>query len=476
MRFQRLACAAGLVGWSCLSSAAGIGSVDTTFAGGQGIALIDLSTAVGGGSNSHYSANGGIDSKGRIVVASTIQGTTADGIVLTRLRPDGSTDTSFGTQGAAYLPASGNALVSLRIDDADRVVFAYQIGAGASRVWRTCRYTESGQADASYFGGSPCASGAPGNSATLSDLVLLANGDAWMVGTASVDVAGVPHNAIASALADRTSLVVRTDVFTANGGRITADRAVATSSASQIVIAGTYRADNADNVDVATFTLTTTANGVQWNFVTTIPFNVGGDRNDLPRCLLALPDGRYLVGATISQNSGALLGTVRLQQTLIKDPTYATGYNLGGLTLDDVTDTGTYGSGLDLRDCTRGADGAIAFASNFNFADPLGAGGTSYIGAVSRKFDDFTDLGFGGPSALPGSGLAAPVAIAGTAAHFDRDLALPHPRGDTVNRILAQASGDLIVIGTSRAPASSNAAIAVMKLNATTLFRDGFEN
>lgn len=478
MNLYRLACGAGLLGWSCLGFAAPAGSVDGTFAGGQGTALVDLSAAAGdsSGSDTHFSANGGIDSKGRIVVASTLEGTTTYGVALTRLRSDGSVDPSFGTQGTAYMPASGNELVSLRIDGADRIVFAYQGGSGASRFWRTCRFTESGQPDGSYFGGSPCASGAPGNSATLQDLVLLSNGNAWMIGTGSVDIAGVPHAAIASALVDQANQVVRTDVFSTNGGRVTAERAVATSSPNQIVVVGTYRADGADNLDVSTYALVSTITGVQWNFVTTVPFNVGGSRDDVPRCLVAMPDGRYLVGVSAAETTGTLLGTVRLTSVLTRDSTYAPSYNLGGLTLDDVTDTGTYGSNLDLRDCTLGADGAASFISNFSFGDPLAAGGTSYIGVVNRKYDDFADLGFGGPNALPGSGLAPQVAIAGSAAHFFRSLALPHPRSDTVRRILALPSGDLIAIGDSLPPGSTHRTIAVMKLNATTLFHDGFED
>lgn len=137
------------------------GTLDNTFGGGDGVAVVNISYGLAGGPDAAYGV--ALDAQGRLVLVGSInyKASTgavwwAGGISAARLLPDGSLDESFGTGGQVITlfaqPDSGplcSATAVQVLDDGDLLASGYRGGPTSGTV-TTVRYNADGSLDAAH--------------------------------------------------------------------------------------------------------------------------------------------------------------------------------------------------------------------------------------------------------------------------------------------------------------------------------------
>jgi uncharacterized delta-60 repeat protein len=119
------------------------GSRDTTFGNGDGVTYIDL------GELNNVAQSIDVDAQGRFVVGGFSTSFGANTSLLTRLLPDGSLDTTFGTNGFVLPSLGGTYEYLYGVDALDGRILAVGSGQDGSRPWLG-RFLTDGTLDASF--------------------------------------------------------------------------------------------------------------------------------------------------------------------------------------------------------------------------------------------------------------------------------------------------------------------------------------
>jgi hypothetical protein len=462
----------GVVGVLPVAQAAPPGSVDPYFGDGDGVQLVDFSERVGLPVN-QFEPRGEVDALGRLVVATTIfgVGNASNGLGLARLTANGHFDPDFGSGGLVFLPVAGMVSVAaVRFDDEGRALVAFQLGQGAARLWRTCRFTERGELDATFFG-TNCATAAPALGAYLSDMVLTDAGNPWMVGSVTLLDEGVARGHVVVTQVDAGLGATRSQIFKQNAASIGAYAALPLLLGDGIVATGRYAPDGGSS-DVPLFAITFGNGEFFFEFMSSFAFDRGDVNEDVGRCVLRQADGKLLVGADVDQNGGQFWGTYRTSAFGVHDAGYASGT---GFTIDNVGNVIDYGRNIVLDDCSASRDGGMNLVGRYIFADPLAPGSSSVVPALFRMRDGSRDTVFGGPTAVPGTGHSPAAMLPGVAMHLFRPLQEAYPRVDTGAAAVPTPDGAVLLIGASRRAGEERYDIGVMRLDVERFFRDGFE-
>ena len=463
------------------SAFAASGSVDRAYANGSGVRIVDFSATAGvvaGASVVQAFPATQLDAQGRLVLAAVvISGNSFLGIGVTRLLADGSDDTSFGTQGQILMPFStpfGTGIYAVRVDGSGRPLLALQVDDGTITTWRACRLTLSGALDTSFFG-TGCTSVEAYNGAQLKDMVVLANGNIWMVGAGPSPSGSGTKDVIVVARVDLAALTTIDEVFE-DVYSLSARRALADTSGEGATLVGSSNPTGSSYRDVSVMHLSHDEFNFSVEWLKSVGFDQPGPTSDDGTCIDRQSDGRLLIGVDVEDSPGNhSWGTFRMDTDGNFDPTYAPAAGLGGRTLDQISNVGAYGSNISLYDCAVDSAGGFDLAGVFSFADTLAPGNpSSSVGAVVRMNDGVRDSGFGGAAALPGTGHTPALMQAGVAMHSYRSLALGHPRFDALDRLQPTRDGRLLVVGPSQRIGFNSFDIAVMKLYGDALFGDGF--
>ena len=137
------------------------GTLDTSFGGGDGVAVVNVSYGLAGGADAAYGV--ALDAQGRVVLVGSInyKASTEDvwwagGFAAARLLPDGSPDASFGTGGMVITlfaqpestPQCSATAVQV-LDDGDLLASGYRGGPTSGTV-TTVRYNADGSPDTAH--------------------------------------------------------------------------------------------------------------------------------------------------------------------------------------------------------------------------------------------------------------------------------------------------------------------------------------
>ncbi|HJU39460.1 MAG TPA: hypothetical protein VJ724_07790 [Tahibacter sp.] len=454
--------------FAAAAARAGSGSFDTAF-NGTGVRIVDFSAFATG--YSVRDAAMAVDAQGRATLGTVVITDTTYALGLARVLKNGRLDPTFGTQGVAYVPLPQlERVIALKLDASGRAYVAMILREPGGFSWRTCRLTAAGGIDATFFGAN-CANVVPTATALMTDMIVTDNGNPWMIGSATVNVAGTPRSGLAISQVNAATSTVHTEVMALPTGYLYTARAIADVGES-IVVAGSWFGNGGADTDVTTYYVTRSgSNPFFFTSGAVVPFNRGGTNDDGGACLAREPNGLMLVGANVAQAGGMAWGTARLDLNLALDTTYAS----NGLTVDYIGNVLDYGRDIRLSACALGPDGVLNLAGRYTFT-PVGAPNVMTAMAVYRMKNGARDIAFGGAGAAPGVAVDPPLAMPGSALHYYRPQPAPGPRYDTAEQIHATADGRLVVSGVSSTDNGATSGVVVARLHGDSLFGDGFSD
>lgn len=345
------------------------GDADPSFCT-NGISIVDF-TPVSGAPGASYQPYTAVDPQGRVWVAASVAGASHSGLGLARLTRNGQLDTSFGSGGRVFVAAPSMTsynTIGLRIANDGKVYVAYSTGGGVNLLWHVCRVAANGSFDAAFFGG--CATAAPPATAIAVDLIINPSGGSpWLLG--SYADSGTNTRAPTVAQFDVASSVVRTANFPVAFQNVDPMAGAFNFAGSLFFTGSSYGTGTTPNKDVILGYIGANGSDFAYQLLTSVAFDVGGNLEDVGRCLAILPDG-YLIGATVASNGfGQAWGTAKVSNSTgyPMDTTYAGGSGKQSSLLGDP-EFRPSDNNAPLNACQVGLDGAFNLAGAFILNDP----------------------------------------------------------------------------------------------------------
>ncbi len=438
------------------STPAAVGGLDFSFnftglseiAFDIGGSKLDLGTAVA------------IQTDGKIVVVGSAQNDATDvDFAIARLNPDGTLDTTFGSNGLRTVGIDQSApfvdrATAVAIDSLGRIVVAGTVtaGSGTDTDFAVIRLLPNGDLDAEFdadgrqtiafdVAGGTLEDRAAGVAIDAQDRIVIA-------GTVAAADAGDFDFGVARLLAngapDTTfNSTGRIQVgFDLGGANADTASAVAIDSQGRIVVAGTVQISNFGDTDFGVIRLLdngTLDGGFSDDGRATAEFDLGGTNADTAAALaLDAQDRVVVVGSVAVGNAGDIdVGIVRFLANGVLDPNFDTdgkiaiGFDLGGGMQDK-------GVGVAIEPRT----GDIVIAAT---VDTISVGDTDY-GIARLTADGSIDPSFNGN----GRSVVA----------FDRGGA----NADTAAGIALDAAGRIVVVGTIDTATANDRDIGVARL------------
>jgi len=463
----------------CDYAQAGVGDADPGFGSG-GITIIDF-TPIAGAPGNTTAASTAVDAQGRTWVAAGVSGSGAAGIGLARLTRSGQLDTSFGTGGRVFVPASAGSvlsLIGLRIGLGLTYVAYAETNAGPL-LWHVCLIGESGGFDNGFFG-SGCAGAAPPAGAVAHDLLVSpVNGNPWVLGSVLYPFTNRYLPTVAEF--DLNTSTPRTASFPPDDTSIGIDAIAGTIDANGVLyFTGTYTpaSGNADAVLGAIFD-----NGavITSTLLASVAFdvNVGGQGSslaDVGRCIVKNPDGSVVIGVSVESGANGIYWGGAKFVPLISGYALDGGYGSGGKTAELIAYPG-FGHASDdyaINACSQGRDGGLDMVGSYTFTDPTLTLSTKALTMYRLLGSGVTDMNFGGPFALPGTFYTN--TYAGAVWDYLRPLAEPRLRDDSASSVSSLPHTDSIIVGavSRRTDGTVNGDPAVMRVLGDDIFNDGF--
>ena len=174
------------------------GTPDPSFGGGDGMIGFDAGARFDEIRNAAVQDDGKIVLAGRAMFAAT--GELDERFLVARINPDGSRDSSFGTNGVAISEPGGFVMqynvVRIAADGSGRILAAGLLNNGAAVV---ARYTANGQPDATFGPGGrrDVEVGPGGGGETIIDLIPLPDGRTLIAGTVGLATSGETNRYVA---------------------------------------------------------------------------------------------------------------------------------------------------------------------------------------------------------------------------------------------------------------------------------------
>ncbi len=438
------------------STPAAVGGLDFSF---NFTGLSEIAFDIGG-SKLDLGAAVAIQTDGKIVAVGSAQNDATDvDFAIARLNPDGTLDTTFGSNGLRTVGIDLSApfvdrATAVAIDSLGRIVVAgtAQAGAGTDTDFAVIRLLPNGDLDAEFDadGRQTVAFDVAGG--TLEDRAAAVAIDAQdriiIAGTVAAADAGDFDFGVArlleSGAPDTTfNSTGRVQVgFDLGGANADTASAVAIDSQGRLVVAGTVQISNFGDTDFGVIRLLdngTLDGGFSDDGRATAEFDLGGTNADTAAAIaLDSQDRVVVVGSVAVGNTGDIdVGVVRFLANGVLDPNFDTdgkiaiGFDLGGGMQDK-------GVGVAIEPRT----GDIVIAAT---VDTISVGDTDY-GIARLTTDGSLDPSFNG------SGRATVA--------FDRGGA----NTDTAAGIAIDAAGRIVVVGTIDTATANDRDIGVARL------------
>ncbi|MCA8975883.1 MAG: hypothetical protein KDC98_14270, partial [Planctomycetes bacterium] len=309
------------------------GTLDTTFGGGDGIATTDILTL---GNAAETIA---LQPDGKILVAGVVHNATSDDIAIVRYNPNGTLDTSFGTNGVVVTDMGSwdDEAEKLIVLNDGRFLLAGN-STGINTNFAIARYLADGTMDTS-FGTNGYTRAAVGNGIVLSDMIVLDDGSLLCVGT----YVGPPtkfellhFTADGSIHPDWSA--VSTDVGIGNDEA----RSVVELADGKLLVTGVTNVGSSSDIAVVRYnadgTLDTTFGG--GDGIVTVSLAA---QDDTAGALVLQPDGKILLGGYSVVDGHTQITLVRLDADGNYDTTFG-----GGDGITALWQTGANLKGLDF--------------------------------------------------------------------------------------------------------------------------------
>ena len=453
------------------------GDADRSY-GTNGTTIVNF-TPLLGADHFHIDVRTTLDNQGRLWAFSHTLHTLSPaqsevGVGMTRLTRQGHLDTSFGTNGLAFLPLNHfSMLIGVQnFNNQTYVGFALNgIDQDPTVTWQVCRINANGALDTTWFD-TGCGTLTLDNYRQQSDLrVDPVSGNVWIVGNGLDSNTGLTH--VLLGIFNNTTHQTQVQRYYSAGQSISANQAVPDGSGG-LYFSGVL-ATPANTTRIVMGHLVSQLGGTfSMSLGTPVEFTINSNEAYVsPLCIARTEQGKLQVGVQLWDPSGTQWGTLQY----LANGTPDTSYGDNATTQDVVADLSHNGNSgyFAIGGCARGADGPLNMVGSYTFSS-IDMMSTETVPTVHRMLPGgFPDQVFGGDATVPGTTFQ--IAYTGTAMNNFRVFTPPQPRKDLGLSIQVQSNGMLLVSGLSlRGNGENHDDLAVMRLQTEDpIFADGLE-